>query len=781
MDPQKPVPPPPPLSNYRPSFERAPLGSGPRRDKAPPPKPRRSGLLLGVIYLFLFVVLVGGAGAAYLVLNPPSDLIRQKIAEQVRAKTGRDLVMAGPASFTFYPALGVSLHDVSLSGPPGMDGKLVQMAALEARVKVSSLLSRHVEIHSLILRKPTFDFRVDKTGRNNWHFAARQTPVRFAELQTPGTRRDAEPIVVAAADAALPGTKLKGMGDLKLDNVRIEGGTFRFTDERTGKVEQVNDVNAKFGLPSLASPLVASGNLGWHDKRLDFDGTLTDVANINSKMPAHLAFNAKNAVISASYDGSVLIDDGVTLDGRVTAQSDSARALAGWFGTKLPPVSGFGRLSIQGTLKTAGNVTNFLNAAFGLDGASAKGTIKVTTGGVRPFVEANLAISELDLNKYLTSAVTGVLATEGGAQDRGDAGSNSGAAPKLKPSTQGGAAQQPDQIEKLLNAPGSKVYGAVQRAGWSSEKMNVALLGVADGNARLNVDKIHFKNVMIGQSSVTVAVKDHAMQATFDDVQLYEGHGKGVVTVDGSAGGANIGANINLDSVSALPFLKDAANFEWVAGKANVGLQLAANGRSQLQLVESLNGKADFHFANGAIIGFNVPKAIGRISNGDFSGLRKSPSERTNFSVLGATFTIANGVAQNQDLQLESPMLRVTGAGTINMPERTVDYTVKPKVVASLEGQQDENAASGIEIPVRITGSWEHPSYRPDLKGVLSDPSKTVETLKEIRKKFKHKKAGEIVDKLFGKKGDDDATGSTSANKQRAKELLNKFLGKQEE
>ncbi|HEY8194510.1 MAG TPA: AsmA family protein [Hyphomicrobium sp.] len=783
MDPQKPVPPPPPLSNYRPSFERAPLGSGPRRDKAPPPKPpRRSGLLLGVIYLFLFVVLVGGAGVAYLAFNPPSDLIRQKIAEQVRAQTGRDLVMAGPASFTFYPALGVSLHDVSLSGPPGMDGKLVQMAALEARVKVSSLLSRHVEIRSLVLRKPTFDFRVDKTGRNNWHFAARETPVRFAELQTPGTRRDAEPIVVAA-DTALPSAKLKAMGDLRLDDVRIEDGTFRFTDERTGKVEQVNDVNAKFGLSSLASPLVASGNLGWHDKRLDFDGTLTDVANINSKMPAHLAFNAKNDVISASYDGNVLIDNGVTLDGRVTAQSDSARALAGWFGTTLPPVSGFGRLSIQGTLKTAGNVTNFADAAFGLDGASAKGTIKVTTGGVRPFVEANLAISELDLNKYLTSAVTGVLATEGGAQGSGgapDAGTNSGAAPKAGPSNGPGTAQ-PDQIEKLLNKPGSKVYGAVQRAGWSSEKLNVALLGVADGNARLNVDKIHFKNIMIDQSSVTVAVKDHAMQATFNDVQLYEGHGKGIVTVDGSAGSANIGANINLDGVSALPFLKDAANFEWVAGKANVGLQLTANGASQLQLVEGLNGKADFHFANGAIIGFNVPKAIRGISNGDFSGLRKSPSERTNFSVLGATFTIANGVAQNQDLQLDSPMLRVTGAGTIHMPERTVDYTVKPKVIAALEGQQDEKAASGIEIPVRITGSWDHPSYRPDLKGVLSDPGKTVETLKEIRQKFKGKKAGEIVDKLFGKKSDDDATGSTSENRQRAKDLLNKFLGKQEQ
>ena len=70
-------------------------------------------------------------------------------------------------------------------------------------------------------------------------------------------------------------------------------------------------------------------------------------------------------------------------------------------------------------LKTSGNVTDFSNAEFGLDGATAKGSIKVTTGGVRPRVEATLDIAELDLNKYLTSAVTGNLAYGGRARAGG--------------------------------------------------------------------------------------------------------------------------------------------------------------------------------------------------------------------------------------------------------------------------------------------------------------------------------------------------------------------------
>ena len=148
MAPQNSVPPPPPLSTYRPSFERAPLGSGPRKGPRPPAPPRRGGgLLLGVVYFFLFVILVAGGGVAYLLVNPPSDLIRQKITEQVKTRTGRDLVIAGRANFTFFPVLGVSLKNVSLSGPPGMDGKLVEMhAVLDSYDMVEQTLGRSLDL-----------------------------------------------------------------------------------------------------------------------------------------------------------------------------------------------------------------------------------------------------------------------------------------------------------------------------------------------------------------------------------------------------------------------------------------------------------------------------------------------------------------------------------------------------------------------------------------------------------------------------------------------------------
>lgn len=767
MSSQRPTPPPPPpFAEYRPSHERQPFPPrhappGAERRSRPPQKPKRRGSLLsGLFYLVLLLLFVGGAGAAYLVLNPPSDLIRQTLAEQIKAKTGRDLIVSGPAAFSFYPGLGVSLTDVSLSGPPGAKDALVKMQALTLSVKPLPLLQREIAVDTLLLQKPVFDLRIDASGRKNWDMAAIALPLQYAQAAagaTDGTLNDALP-------ATQPSKQIARIKELHLDDVRIEDGTIRFTDERSGASQEIDAVNVKLALPSLDSPLTAAGDLGWKGQTINFDGTLTNARTVIEQKPAKLTFKAKNNLVTAAFNGFTLLKDGADIEGDITADAASARGLATWFGTVLPPVSGFGPLAISGKIKTAGRVSTLSDATFGLDGATATGAVSVTTGGIRPYVRADLKISELDLNKYLTAAAGGAI-------------EQAPSPPQSAPQKSG------DAIENLLNGPnaapaatpGTKVFGAVQRAGWSSDALNFALLGVADADAKLNVARVKFHKLNVGQTAMTVALKNRVLKTQLDDVQLYDGHGKGAISVDGTGAAAGIGATISLDGVSAQPFLKDAADMAWVAGKANAKFQLTATGASQLQLVDSLNGTANFKLADGAIVGFNVPGVIRGLSQGKFSSLKTAPTEKTDFSELSATFQIVNGVAQNQDLQLVSPLLRVTGAGSVQLPPRTVDYTIKPKLVASLEGQQGNSALTGLEIPVHITGSWDKPKIEPDLKGVLADPNKAIDAVKEIGKSLKGKNSDQIVDQLLGPDSGDNAS-----TKAKAKDLLNKFLKPQQ-
>ncbi|MEQ1717583.1 MAG: AsmA-like C-terminal region-containing protein, partial [Hyphomicrobium sp.] len=501
----------------------------------------------------------------------------------------------------------------------------------------------------------------------------------------------------------------------------------------------------------------------WQGERTSFNGKVSPIKMVLEEKPARLEFTAENRHISANYEGEVHVHDGADLEGKISAKSQSVKALAKWLGTAMPNVAGFGPLSIAGDLKTSGNVTTLANATIGLDGATAKGNATVTTGGIRPHVQTNLQLSELDLNKYMAAA--------GGAPAAAAPDPVPKPAAKLKPAA---PAKDGGSIEELLNEPasGAKVHGYEQRAGWSSEPINMTLFGVADIDAKLRVGSLLFQEIKVGQSALTVALKNKVLKTSFDNVQLYDGQGKGFLNVDGTGKAATIGANFTLDGLSALPFLKDAADMEWLAGKTRLALQLATQGSSQLQMVEALNGKADFAFADGVIVGFNVPGAIRNVSQGKFSGLKKAPSEKTDFSELAASFTITNGVAQNQDLRLTSPLLRVTGTGAVQLPERTLDYTVKPKIVASLEGQQGAANLAGLEIPVRISGPWDKPKYEPDLKGI--DTKQVVDTVKQIGKQFKGKSAKEIANELLGNKKNPD--GTTSSTSKQAKDLLNKFL-----
>lgn len=742
-----------------------------RRGPAPPPQMRQrppqrkrrrrsGGLLTAILYAVAFLVLVLGGGAAYLILNPPSDLIRETLAQQVKEKTGRDLVVAGPAAFSFYPGLGVTLKDVSLSGPAGSPAVLVKMAELDINIKTMPLLNRQVEVRRLILRKPVFDLRVDKKGAKNWTFAQAAGPLRYAQA-SPGaagaaTATDAPQVAPRTPGIRLP-TKLSEVEHLALDDVRIEQGTIRYTDERSGKTQALDAINMAINLKSLSSALTADGDFSWKGEKTAFSGKVSPVRYVLEEKPARLIFNASNRHLASSYDGALHVSDGADLEGKITAKSESLRQLAGWLGTPLPAVSGLRTFSLAGDLKTDGNVTSLSNATLALDGATAKGNTTVVTGGVRPKVKASLTISELDLNKYLAGAA--------GARNAPDPA-------KAAPADARGTAAG-DAIEELLNKPatGPRVQAYQQRDGWSGVPLDLSMFAIADLDAKLKVGRLFFQDIKVGQSALGIDLKDKVLKTSFDNIQLYEGAGQGFLNVDATQKAARIGANFTLSGLSALPFLRDAADMDWLSGKAQVALQLASSGQSQLQLVESLNGKANFTFADGAIVGFNVPGAIRGLNQGSISGLRKTPSEKTDFSELSASFKITNGVAQNQDLRLTSPLLRVTGAGAVQMPQRTLDYTVRPKLVASLEGQKGKTDLSGLEIPIRITGPWSKPRYEPDLKSVLADPNKVVDTVKQIGKQLKGKDAKKVVEDLLDSQG---ATGSTT--KEKAKSLLDKFL-----
>lgn len=710
------------------------------------------------MFIAIGLVTLVGAGIAFLAIAPPVDFIRDQLVSQVKQQTGRDLRINGKAGLSFYPSLGFSMDNVSLSPPPGMEGPpFARMNNLTVQVKLLPLLSRNVSVERFVLSQPVFDFRVDKSGRKTWDFASHVNagaPIRYAQATGQGTVND-------AGDAGVPSGgqfDIAALEGLELGDVRILDGRLRYLDETTAAKHTLDDIDVTLSLKSLGTPFGADGNLTYRREKVEFNAVLGTLKKILTNAPASLDARIKSQHLNGRYQGTVDVSGPLRLDGVVNADSASVRNLARWLGTKLPPATGFGPFSLEGNLKANGPTYQLSKTKLNIDGATGNGNIKVETAAVRPKISGNLRLSVLDLNKYLPPEGGAAAARPSRAQPQ---------APAAQPAPGGAPASIEDLIEQQ---PATRVRGYTKRSGWSTEPIDLTGLAAVDANLALQVGQLFYQNYKVGKSLLNINILNSLLTAKLDEMQLYEGTGKGVVTINARRPKPAMAANFNLSNVSAQPLLKDAADVDFLSGKGRVLLALKTVGSNQAEFVKRLHGTANVAFENGAIVGVNVAKSLRALQQGRFDQISGGASEKTDFSQMTASFKIRNGIASNNDLSILSPLIRVTGAGQVALPQQNVDYIAKPKLVASLSGQGGARDASGLEIPVRIHGPFGNLQYSPDVSGLLTNPGAAADTVRNLGRQFGGDKAGKVIDGLLG--GGGQGGGGTDAKK-----LLDGFLG----
>jgi AsmA protein len=102
---------------------------------------------------------------------------------------------------------------------------------------------------------------------------------------------------------------------------------------------------------------------------------------------------------------------------------------------------------------------------------------------------------------------------------------------------------------------------------------------------------------------------------------------------------------------------------------------------------------------------------------------------------MTASFTIKNGVAHNEDLDMKAPLFRVSGRGDIDIGNSSLDYVTKATVVATTKGQggDDLSQLAGLTVPVHLSGPFDAMKYQVDYSAAASElaKSKLGDKLKE--------------------------------------------------
>ncbi|MFM5145661.1 AsmA family protein [Aeromonas rivipollensis] len=700
-----------------------------------------------IIYILLGLALGAVVAIAALVSLIDPNQFKPQLAEQVRKSTGRELVMEGDIGWRLWPSLGLSLEKVQLRNPAGFaEPDLLRFAQGDASVALLPLLSHRLEIGKVTLSGAHLFIQTRADGSSNLNGLVKTSAADKGD----GTQSPA-----GESQPGAPAASEEKPWQISLQGVALVEASALVRDDRSGVVSRLDRLDLDLGQLTLGEwvpvTLAAKGAQG--ERAFDLKGQaqlklarevkaselkdLTLGGSLSEQTQRLDAFSLKAdrlalgqwSSLELSLSGAQGAADqptlAGTLEGTLKARLDQGLQLvevsdavlaARLSGDSLPrpqmnlKLAGFARAELDKQTITLSNLV------MGADDALLSGSGAVHLGAV-PKVEFDLKGEKLDLDAWLGQAAPAKAAATPAAPATGG---DKGAAPAAKALS----AVEPDLAAlKRMDLAGRLQLGSLRLKGLDLSAVDLQL-ALAGGQLSLK----QFSAAVAGGQVTASGVLDARQQPA-----RYQVHKR-------------------VQGVDVRPLLQTLAQNDRLEGKGDLEVQVQGTGLSELALRSQMQGKLSLRLSDGALHGINLAEMI-REARATLTGKgadQVKEARKTDFSALTANFQIANGVARSDDIQLLAPALRVKGQGQSALVPETLDFLFLTSVVESSKGQGGKSVdeLKDVTIPVRIGGHWQAPSYRLDVKELLSN--------NKVLEEKARKEAERGLKKLLGDKADDE-------------------------
>ncbi|HYN12862.1 MAG TPA: AsmA family protein [Burkholderiales bacterium] len=684
-------------------------------------------VLLGLGGLVVLVI----AGVVIVAATFDPNRYKGDIERIAKEKTGRTLKLAGDLELAFYPAIGAKVAGVTLS-ERASDQEFLSLESAHVSVKLIPLLRGEMIVDTVRVAGLKAQVVKGKDGRFNFDdlLAAEDAKKPAAKPQPqPEAQGEAVKFDIAGVKverSAIAYRDLAAGTEIALSDVKLSTG--RIAEKAAGKLEFA--AHAKGKNPELDAKV-----------QLDTDYRVDLAAK--SYALAKLALDLKGLYAKESIEAKVRAPQ---LD--ITANSAKGQAVTAEFKLK-----GAER-SIDAALKLSG----------------VEGSAKAL---VIPQFAADLSMTSPDLPmKTIKLPVTGSLRADLEKQT-----ANADLAIKLDDSTiqakLGLAKFSPPAYQFDVNVdrlnvdkylpqepakpappaakpapPAAKPAPAPQKA---DTPIDLSFLKELNASGKLQFGALQVRGLKLANVQAQVRAANGRMDIAPHSASLYEGTLNGALSAQADN---RITLKESLTNVSVGPLLRDVAQQDRLEGRGNIALDVTASGKSVDAMKKALNGAAKLHLRDGAVKGINLAEVMRKAKSalGAESAQAADKNEKTDFSELSASFTIKNGVAHNEDLDIKAPLLRVTGKGDIDIGNSRLDYVTKAAVVGSAKGQggAERSDLAGLTVPVRLVGSFDDLKYQVDYRGAAAELAKSKagdkikERLGDNREKLEEKLGGKL-------------------------------------
>ncbi len=680
------------------------------------------------------VVLLGlAAGLAYALFD--ADAAKQKLIEQVAARSGRQLQMDGEIGLSLWPDAALRLGPLRLSEA---DGKTEFVALRSARLGVAvwPLLSGRIEVR-----------RVDIDGLSINVLKRRDGSLNIDDLATGKDEKSTGPAEPTATPA--------GSTVLAVAGVVLRDARLRWHDEASGKTMEIADLNLSTG-PWSARP--AENSFAIEQFQL---ATLlsADGQKISLQLSAPALAMTEGKLSASALDLSALLEvPGRRIDGRL--------ALHGLRGTLDQPAVERLALNVDARMGDL-QAKAALASPLVFDRPSQRLTLDQLSGTLE------LASPRLPMKRF-ELPIAGKLAADL-AQNTADLALQTrvddtrldlkAALARFAPLALNFALNidqlnvdrylPPAKAEKVAQTASGAAEGATPAA-VQADKIDLSPLLGLDVDGTLKIGQLQWRGLKLSALDLGLDLAGGRLQVAPLRGQLYGGTVDGRFAVD--AGTQQFSLRQHLRAVAIGPLLRDLAEQDVLDGRGSVTLDVTTRGDTVAVLKRQLAGQAALDLRDGAVKGFNLAKLL-RDAKAALTGQRTlsgqgSSLEKTDFSELTASFKIAGGVAHNDDLLMKAPFLRLNGAGDIDLAESRLDYLARVSVVNTSTGQEGRDLAhlNGVTIPLRLRGPFSQLSYALEVDEVLKSAAKArLEAHKEELKAKAVEQFGDRLKGLFGR------------------------------
>jgi AsmA protein len=443
---------------------------------------------------------------------------------------------------------------------------------------------------------------------------------------------------------------------LPLRVLHVRNGRIKLSRAYGGSIRRIS---AHFDAGEETGAVTGFGAFTYRDTTVRYavESGVPSSDQAGESVPLTLTITSKP--IQAKITGTASYAGDFKLDGDMRANIDNLRRFVKWVGLDLPEGESLNAFTATGAFHIAGSTLTFDDGAFTLDGNKATGLLAVTVGGPRPRLEGTLAFDRLVLDPFFGE--THVSAT--------------------------GSATPPDS------------------------PLDQALLQYFDADLRISAGEIAAGPARLGHGAFTITAKQGAVASELGELEICGGSAEGQLNLDLTRDTKPLNLVANVTNVVLDNCLQKLGLTVPIRGTGNIKAELATEGSDRAALTRNLTGTVKVSAHDGA-----VPVDFARLATTtaplDDDGWNidgASPFDR-----LDADCRLSGGHIRCQTLSMQMPRGSVSGAGDVDLPQQTLDWSLS---VANTAQQTVD------EPQVSIHGPLAQPMIRRADRPALGDGS----------------------------------------------------------